>query len=336
MNHSVVTIGSHSSLQILHGAKKEGFGTVAVLPKGREEFYSQFQFIDKVLAYKDEDEAVELINSIDNGILIPHGSLVEYIGSERVKSLRIPIFGNRNLFEHEANQRKKMALLKAAGIRIPEQFERPEDVDRLVIVKLPGAKGGKGYFVSNDRNYIKSKLQEYIEKKIINSVDDVIIQEYVVGVPMYFQFFNSVMLNRVELTGIDIRYETNVDGLRRLPSRFAGSYEPTFVVVGNLPAVARESLLPKAYNYAKSFVKAVEKIVPPGMIGPFCLESVVTDEGEIVVFEFSGRIVAGTNLYIDGSPYMWFYWDEPMSVGRRIAREIKLAIGRNELDRVTT
>ncbi len=50
------------------------------------------------------------------------------------------------------------------------------------------------------------------------------------------------------------------------------------------------------------------------MIGPFCLESVVTDKGEIVVFEFSGRIVAGTNLYTNGSPYSWLYWNEPMSM----------------------
>ncbi len=332
--YTIVTIGSHSSLQILHGAKKEGFRTVAVLPKGREEFYSQFDFIDKIFPYRDEDEALEYINSVEKGILVPHGSLVEYIGPERVKKIEIPIFGNKYLFEHEANQKKKMKLLKDAGIKIPEQFERPEDVDRLVIVKLPGAKGGKGYFVSSDRTYIKQRIEEYVKRGLIKSPDDVIIQEYVIGVPMYFQFFNSVMLNRLEITGIDIRYETNVDGLRRLP--FSANLEPTFVVVGNLPVVARESLLPKAYKYAKDFVKTVESEVPPGMIGPFCLESIVTDEGDIVVFEFSGRIVAGTNLYVYGSPYSWFYWDEPMSVGRRIAREIKIAIGRNELNRVTT
>ena len=331
---TIVTIGSHSSLQILHGAKKEGFKTAAILPKGREEFYGQFPFIDKILSYRDEDEALEFINSIENGILIPHGSLVEYIGPERVKKIRLPIFGNRYLFDHEADQKKKMKLLKDSGIKIPEHFERPEDVDRMVIVKLPGAKGGRGYFVSKDRNYIKQRIEEYVSKGWIKSPDDVIIQEYVLGVPMYFQFFNSVMMNRLELTGLDIRYETNVDGLRRLPPGI--SAEPTFVVVGNLPVVARESLLPKAYNYGKNFVKTVEREVPPGMIGPFCLESIVTDEGDIVVFEFSGRIVAGTNLYIYGSPYSWLYWDEPMSVGRRIAREIKIAIGRNELKRVVT
>ena len=333
---TILTIGSHSSLQILHGAKKEGFKTVQITPESRVRFYSQFPFIDKVIGYKNEDEAVELINEYSqNGILIPHGSLVEYIGSERVKKIVTKIFGNRNLFEWEANQKKKMSLLKMANIPTPMDFENPEDVDRMVIVKLPGAKGGKGYFVARNKSELKEGLNKLLSSKIIKSVDEVIIQEYVIGVPMYFQFFYSPILNRLEITGIDIRYETNVDGLKRLPFNDL-KVEPTFVVVGNLPAVARESLLPKVFDYAMSFVNTVKEKVPPGMIGPFCLESVVKDDGEISVFEFSGRIVAGTNLYVYGSPYSWFYWDEPMSVGRRISREIRLALNEGRLNEVVT
>jgi len=42
------------------------------------------------------------------------------------------------------------------------------------------------------------------------------------------------------------------------------------------------------------------------------------------VFEISTRIVAGTNLFITGSPYSDLI--EPgLSTGRRIAREIRLA-----------
>lgn len=331
----ILTIGSHSSLQILHGTKKEGFKTALVTPEKRLKFYKQFPFIDEVYGYKNEDEAVEYINRFsDTGILIPHGSLVEYVGPERVSKIKTKIFGNRNLFEWEANQKKKMSLLKNAKIKIPEQFESPEDVDRLVIVKLPGAKGGRGYFIAKNKEEVKEGLSKLLAEKVIKSIDEVIIQEYVIGVPMYFQLFNSVILSRLEIIGIDIRYETNIDGLRRLPPDI--KVDPTLVVVGNIPAVARESLLPAAYEYGENFVKTVKELVPPGMIGPFCLESVVTDQGEIVVFEFSGRIVAGTNLYINGSPYSWLYWDEPMSAGRRIGREIKLAINNNKLDMVLT
>ena len=45
----------------------------------------------------------------------------------------------------------------------------------------------------------------------------------------------------------------------------------------------------------------------------------------------STRIVAGTNLFIDGSPYSYLNYSEPMSTGRRIAREIKNALLTNNL-----
>lgn len=91
-------------------------------------------------------------------------------------------------------------------------------------MKLPGAKGGRGYFLARDKVEARKGIDELINKKEINSEEDVIIQEYVVGVPMYFQFFYSPLLDRTEIFGIDIRYETNVDGLRRLPSSY-GSLE---------------------------------------------------------------------------------------------------------------
>ncbi|BCS91996.1 formate--phosphoribosylaminoimidazolecarboxamide ligase [Metallosphaera javensis (ex Sakai et al. 2022)] len=330
----LLTLASHSSLQILHGAKREGFETGIVVSTKRESFYRRFSFIDNFYVYSDEDQAVDKINSTSNSIFVPHGSLIEYIGMERVSRIRTPIFGNRNLFPWESNQTKKMKLLELSNIKTPMKFESPEDVDRMVIVKLPGAKGGRGYFIARNKQEVKEGIKRLLEKRLINNVEDLIIQEYVVGIPMYFQFFYSPVLQRVEMTGIDIRYETNVDGLRRLPSDLR--VEPTFVVAGNIPAVARESLLPSVYEYAENFVRTTRDIVPPGAIGPFCLESVVTDTLDVVVFEFSGRIVAGTNLYVDGSPYSWLYWDEPMSVGRRIGREINLALQKNRLNEVTT
>ncbi|HDJ89572.1 MAG TPA: DUF1297 domain-containing protein, partial [Thermoprotei archaeon] len=32
--------------------------------------------------------------------------------------------------------------------------------------------------------------------------------------------------------------------------------------------------------------------------------------------------------------YSWYYFNEPMSMGRRIAREIKIAIENNMLDKI--
>ncbi|MEM4046874.1 MAG: formate--phosphoribosylaminoimidazolecarboxamide ligase [Metallosphaera sp.] len=328
------TLASHSSLQILHGAKMEGFRTAILSSQTRENFYRRFGFIDNFLVYKNEEEAINLLNSLQDAIFIPHGSLIEYVGIERVSKIKLPIFGNRNLFPWESNQVKKMKLLEMSNIKTPTRFERPEDVDRLVIVKLPGAKGGRGYFTARTKKEVKEGIKQLLDKKMIQNEDELIIQEYIIGIPMYFQFFYSPMLQRVELTGIDVRYETNVDGLRRLPGDIKA--DPTFVVAGNIPAVARESILPLAFEYAENFIKTTRNVVSPGVIGPFCLESIVTDQLDIIVFEFSGRIVAGTNIYVNGSPYSWLYWNEPMSVGRRIAREINLAIQKGKIEDVVT
>ncbi|UXD21090.1 5-formaminoimidazole-4-carboxamide-1-(beta)-D-ribofuranosyl 5'-monophosphate synthetase [Ignicoccus pacificus DSM 13166] len=330
---SVATAGSHSALQILHGAKKEGLRTVLIVKKDRLDFYRTFShFIDEFIIIENWSEILEKDvkdNLIAlNSIIIPHGSFVEYVGSKNLQKYEVPIFGSRKILEWEATQEKKMELLRRAGIRVPKEFKSPEEVDRLVIVKLGGAKGGRGYFLASTPEEVKEGLEK------LGNPSNYIIQEYVIGVPAYYHVFNSKVYNRIEITGMDIRYESNVDGLRRLPPKYASKVSPTFTVVGNIPMVLRESLLITVYNYAKSFVEVTKEVVGEEIVGPFCLESIITENGEIVVFEFSGRIVAGTNVYIDGSPYSYLYWDEPMSVGRRIAREIRKARDKGMLEEI--
>ena len=72
------------------------------------------------------------------------------------------------------------------------------------------------------------------------------------------------------------------------------------------------------------------------MNGPFCIEGVYDENARFSAFEFSARIVAGTNIFMNGSPYTTLIFNEPMSMGRRISREIKLADEKNELKNVTT
>jgi 5-formaminoimidazole-4-carboxamide-1-(beta)-D-ribofuranosyl 5'-monophosphate synthetase len=86
----------------------------------------------------------------------------------------------------------------------------------------------------------------------------------------------------------------------------------------------------------EEFVKAATSLVPPGMLGPFCIEGIYDRQGRFIAFEFSARIVAGTNLYTEGSPYSCLIFGEPMSMGRRIAREIKIACERNALNKILT
>jgi 5-formaminoimidazole-4-carboxamide-1-(beta)-D-ribofuranosyl 5'-monophosphate synthetase len=81
----------------------------------------------------------------------------------------------------------------------------------------------------------------------------------------------------------------------------------------------------------RQVVEESKKIAGKGLIGPFCLESIIDPNLDFFVFEISARIVAGTNPYINGSPYTWLKYDVPMSTGRRIARDIKEAIKTNRL-----
>jgi 5-formaminoimidazole-4-carboxamide-1-(beta)-D-ribofuranosyl 5'-monophosphate synthetase len=82
-------------------------------------------------------------------------------------------------------------------------------------------------------------------------------------------------------------------------------------------------------------VRVSQEICPPkGLFGAFCIESIITPDAQFFVMEISARIVAGTNLFIDGSPYSYLNYSEPMSTGRRIAREIKNALLTNSLQAV--
>ena len=77
--------------------------------------------------------------------------------------------------------------------------------------------------------------------------------------------------------------------------------------------------------------KKARELAPPGIIGPFCLETVITDEAKIYTFEISARIVAGTNVGIGTSPYAYLKYGENMYMGRRIAMEFKEAIKQKRL-----
>ncbi|MCS7145928.1 MAG: DUF1297 domain-containing protein, partial [Aigarchaeota archaeon] len=144
------------------------------------------------------------------------------------------------------------------------------------------------------------------------------------------------ILDRLELTGFDIRYESNVDGLRRLSPRNVGDLREGFVVTGNLQVYPRERLLEDFIELGEKFVAVTRRLIPPGVIGPFCLETVVTEDLRPIVFEFSGRIVAGTNVYLSGSPYLALYWGRELTVGRRAAMEVRMAVEQGRLSEVLT
>jgi len=325
----IATVCSHSSLQIFHGARMEGFKTLGISVGQRTKFYDAFPLAkpDEFLVVKSYDEIIDKAEELraKNVIAVPHGSFVEYMGPQNFTKLQLPTFGNRNVLAWESDREKQREWLTSAGVDMPHRIRRPEDIDRPVLVKYHGAKGGRGSFIAKNHRDFKLGIKEG---------QPFTIQEYIIGTRYYMHYFYSPLSRdgyrlskgSLEMLGIDRRDESNIDEMYKLGAQEAlrdmGLY-PTFVVTGNMPVVLRESLLPKAFEIGERTVERSLELFD-GMIGPFCLETIVNDRLEFKVFEISTRIVAGTNLFISGSPYADLV--EPgMSTGRRIAREIKAA-----------
>ena len=339
---TVATLGSHCALQVLKGAKDEGFQTLLVCERKRTGLYRRFDFIDKTIEVESFldilDPDLQASVSRSGAVLVPHGTLVSQFSSDQIERLTIPVFGNKWILRWEADRAMKEKLMEESGLRLPPAVRSKSEIDSLCIVKLHGAAGGRGYYLAWDEHSFEEGARRLIEQRQIQDESDLYIQRFVRGVTVYLQYFYSPLTGEVELTGIDRRYESDVDGLGRIPARqqMATGIEPSYNVIGNSPLVLRESLLDEVYKMGEKFVGAAERLVPPGMPGPFCLEGVYDSEGLFTSFEFSARIVAGTNLYVDGSPYSALHYKEPMSMGRRIARELKIAKRKGKLARIVT
>jgi len=332
LRYKIATIGSHSALQILKGAKQEGFKTICICLKGREAPYKMFRVADKIITIDKYEDFYKIQPQLikERAIIVPHASFITYLGPKNVDKFKVAYFGNKKILHFESDREQERKWLKNAGLKLPIRFKRPEDIDRPVIVKFAGASGGKGYFIAKNERDFKRKI------KIHPATKKYVIQEYILGVHMYIHYFQSPLTGEIEIMGFDKRYESNVDSLGRISSRDQlalpkEQVDPSYVIVGNLPIVVRESFLPEMIKMGQDVVRESQKLAPPGLFGPFCLETVLTPNQEIICFEISTRIVAGTNPYTNGSPYTWLRYDEPMSTGRRIAREIKLAIKKNRL-----
>jgi len=334
LKYKIATLASHSALQILKGAKDEGFKTIAVCIRGREKPYQQFKVADEIITIDKYDDFMGIQDKLikKNAIIIPHASFITYMGHEKIEQLKVPYYGNKKILKFESDRRLERRWLKNAGLVLPKIFKKPEDIDRPVIVKFHGAGGGRGYFLAKNFKDFKRKIKRHPGKRFV-------IQEYILGVHMYAHYFHSSLTDGAEVMGFDKRYESNVDSLGRISARDQMALpredvDPSYVIVGNMPVVIRESFLPKIIKMGEDVIKESKKFAPPGLFGPFCLETVITPEEEIKVFEISARIVAGTNPYINGSPYTWLKYNVPMSTGRRIAREIKLAIQQKKIDKI--
>ena len=155
MRKIIGTLGSHCSLQVLKGAKDEGFETLLITEKKRYHVYKRFGFIDHVILvdkFRDilESDIQNRLNKL-NCILIPHGTLISSLSSEEIESINVPFFGNKFILRWEADRNLKQKLMLESKLQIPRTVKSKREINDLCIVKLHGAAGGKGYFLTSDQ-----------------------------------------------------------------------------------------------------------------------------------------------------------------------------------------
>ena len=340
---TIGTLGSHSALNIFKGAQEEGFRTVCLCKKDDAVMYRKFPLADEIIIVKSFtdllDEKLQAKLRELNTILVPHGSFTAYLSTQQLTNdLYVPIFGNRHLLHWEASRTKQEQWLRDAGLRLPRTFKTPEEISGLAIAKLPGAKGGRGYFLVSSAESFEKKVSDMIKRRLLtqDDVNRIHLQEYILGVNVYPHYFSSIVKRDVEFLGVDRRYESAVDAIGRIPAseQLELGMNPTYTIVGNIPITLRESLLPELMNMGDNVMKKAKELAPPGIIGPFCLETVITDDLKIYTFEISARIVAGTNVGIGTSPYAYLKYGKDMYTGRRIAVEIKEALEKDVLEQI--
>ncbi|MBC7112401.1 MAG: formate--phosphoribosylaminoimidazolecarboxamide ligase family protein [Candidatus Methanomethyliales bacterium] len=333
---TVGSLGSHSALDISDGAKDEGFRTVVVCQKGRERPYLKYRRIidecivlDKFSMIVQEDVQRRLRDQ--NTIFVPHRAFSTYVPYDDIEGkFAIPIFGNRFILRAEERgvERNQYYLLERAGIRQPKRFKSPSEIDRLAIVKVQEAKRKieRAFFTATDERDFWEKAKERIAKGVVKEeeVNRAVIEEFVLGTYFNFNYFYSPLRGEVEFMGIDRRLQTNLYDFITLPARQQLEVEVVLqnIEIGHMGATIRESMLEQVFEIGERFVEATKKEYPPGIIGPFALQGAVTKEQEIVIFDVSPR-VPGSPVIGTTSPYTKYAYGVQMSVGRRIAKEIK-------------
>ena len=342
-------LGSHSALEVMDGAKDEGLPTVVICQKGRETPYKRFSRIaDEVIVLNKFKEmnspSIQKMLRESNTIIVPHRALTAYLGYKTIENtFKVPIFGNRRLFQAEERNYKKNQyyLLEKARIKHPKLFKNPKKINRPAIVKVQekNRKLERAFFTVSSYSDYKKKSNEKIKQGIISKKDleKASIEELVIGTYLNFNYFHTPISDQVDFIGIERRLQTNIHDFNALPAKQQLDMNINLqnIEVGHTPASIRESLLEKVIVMGDKFVKAVKKEYPPGIIGPFSLQSVITKDLEFIVYDVSLR-VPGNPIVATTSPYTKYQYGTTFGIGRRIAMEIKKAQDEGRLEEIVT
>ena len=201
--------------------------------------------------------------------------------------------------------RSQYYYLKKAGIRFPHHFEKPEQIDRLVLVKVQRADKPleRAFFYAQTPGQYYEQAEKYKRSGLIN--DDTLskarIEEYAFGSRInanWQAYALQDQFGELDLVGFSDRRQVNLQGFLQLPAQQQLQLDlpVTNEEVGHYGITARESLHPLFWNAARKFTETIKQEEPPGMIGPFGLQGALAyspdDPGklEFVVFDVSPRI----------------------------------------------
>jgi len=348
-NVTVGTIGSHSALEIMDGAKDENLKTICICQKGREQPYKRFKrladeiiLLDKFsdILYAENQEKLRQFNTI----IVAHRAFTAYLGYDSIENdLKVPVFGNRLLLraEERTAPRNQYYLLEKAGIRHPKLYHNALGIDGPAMIKVQEArrKLERAFFIASSYEDYEKKSKQKIEQGLVTKqdLDRATVEEYVPGTYFNLNFFVSPLTDETEFLGIERRLQTNIHDIVSLSARQQLEIDVQIqnIEVGHTPASIRESLLEKVFEMGDRIAVAARKEYPPGIIGPISLQSIVTVDLDFVVYDVSLR-VPGNPIMATTSPYAKYYYGHTMGVGRRIAMEIKEAIGQRKLPDIVT
>lgn len=313
---TIGVLGSHSAEEVGISAKAFGFPTVVICQKGREDLYVRHNrhlfdhviLLDKFsdIIRKDIQERMLELNTI----FIPNRSFSVYVGYDNIENkFKIPIYGNRFLLRAEERNAPKNQyyLLEKAGIKIPKKFDRPEDIDRLVIVKVQQKKKPleRAFFYASSPEEYYRKAEELIKADIIDEegLKKARIEEYVLGQKFNANFQGWALKDTFgdfDFLGFDDRKQTNLHGILSLPARDQLSINVPIrnEEIGHYGLTMRESQKPLVYEAAERFRRVCEEEYPPGMIGLFALQGAIAYDADdpeqkrlaFYVFDVSPRV----------------------------------------------
>ncbi len=378
---TIAVLGGHSALDVCEGAKRQGFQTLAVCQKGREKTYEKYYrtrgdndekgCIDHIILVDHFSDIVkpsvqEELRAL-NCIFVHNRYFWVYCNFDEIENdFQVPIYGSRDMVRLEERdvEKNQYWLLEQAGIRIPAILRdgsstmREEQLAEVfeehfvkkgrgpVIVKVNEATRSyeRAFFVCTSYADFQEKSKAMMEAGTIvqKDLDKAVIEEFIIGAQVNFNFFYSALHDELELMGTDARRQTSLDGFLRLDAGtqlelLKSGYRPSMVETGHFSVTTKESLIEKIFEAGEKFVEITKKHAAPGIIGPFALQGAVAAENgreELVIFDVSMRIPGSPGTRF--TPHTSYLWGHELSYGDRIAMEIKEALEAGRLHEILT